>query len=289
MSIVTVDAVLCSRCGICVENCPETVLIQRQGAVPEVRHPGFCIRCGQCAGICPKGAIKASDYPPGTVNPLDRKMIPTFEQTRELMRARRSVRAFQNKPVEREALEKILSAAILAPSAENAQSTQFVVVQDQAVMDKILHITAECIEKAVKRYDDPVQRAQWRAKSPDEFSGVERDMFDYKLVVRAYHEGVDLILHRAPALILFHADRSIECAEINCNLAHENATLAAVALGLGSYYGCFVTGACAFDSRVPPLLSLPENHQVYAAMVLGYPKFAFNNWLDRRPPVVAWV
>ena len=53
----------------------------------------------------------------------------------ELMQAiqdRRSVRAYQPRPVEREKIERVLEAARLAPSARNRQAWSFYVVQDAA-------------------------------------------------------------------------------------------------------------------------------------------------------------
>ena len=49
----------------------------------------------------------------------------------EAIKKRRSVRAYQNKPVPEEKLKRILEAARLAPSARNSQSHKFIVVKDQ--------------------------------------------------------------------------------------------------------------------------------------------------------------
>lgn len=49
--------------------------------------------------------------------------------------ARRSVRAYQDKPVSRELLEQLLQAAMAAPSACNAQPWEFLVVDDGQEMD----------------------------------------------------------------------------------------------------------------------------------------------------------
>ncbi len=50
----------------------------------------------------------------------------------EAIRTRRSIRAYENRPVPAEALEKVLEAARIAPSAANRQEHKFVVVQDEA-------------------------------------------------------------------------------------------------------------------------------------------------------------
>jgi len=55
----------------------------------------------------------------------------------EAIAVRKSVRAFLDKPVGEESLEKILDAARGAPSARNAQEWRFVVVRDRAVRERI--------------------------------------------------------------------------------------------------------------------------------------------------------
>jgi nitroreductase len=48
----------------------------------------------------------------------------------EAVQERRSIRAYQDKPVEREKLEKILEAGRLAPSARNVEPWHFIAVTD---------------------------------------------------------------------------------------------------------------------------------------------------------------
>ncbi|MCK4964101.1 MAG: nitroreductase family protein, partial [Dehalococcoidia bacterium] len=45
----------------------------------------------------------------------------------EAMKGRRSVRAFLDRPIERDLLERLLEGAIWAPSGGNAQTWRFVV------------------------------------------------------------------------------------------------------------------------------------------------------------------
>ena len=56
----------------------------------------------------------------------------------EAIRKRKSVRAYESKPVEGEKLEKILEAARLAPSARNLQEWRFVVVKDPETRKKLM-------------------------------------------------------------------------------------------------------------------------------------------------------
>jgi len=49
----------------------------------------------------------------------------------EIIKTRRSVRAYREKPIDPEVLNRILEAGRFAPSAENAQEYRFVVVADE--------------------------------------------------------------------------------------------------------------------------------------------------------------
>lgn len=55
----------------------------------------------------------------------------------ELMKKRCSVRKFQDRPIEREAMLKVLEAGRVAPSACNLQPWHFIVVQDQQLKNQL--------------------------------------------------------------------------------------------------------------------------------------------------------
>lgn len=56
----------------------------------------------------------------------------------EAIKLRKSVRAFEDKPVEQDKLDRILEAARLAPSASNRQEWRFVVVTDREKRAKLV-------------------------------------------------------------------------------------------------------------------------------------------------------
>jgi nitroreductase len=55
----------------------------------------------------------------------------------EAVKTRRSIRAFQKKPVEEEKIRRIIEVISLAPSAGNLQAYEFVVVKDPMLKDKL--------------------------------------------------------------------------------------------------------------------------------------------------------
>lgn len=54
---------------------------------------------------------------------------------------RRSVRAYEEKPVEPAKIEQLLRAAMQAPSAANQQPWKFITVQDRALLDKLSDVS----------------------------------------------------------------------------------------------------------------------------------------------------
>lgn len=50
---------------------------------------------------------------------------------------RRSIRKFEDKPVEKEKIEQLLRAAMQAPSAANQQPWEFIVVEDKEALNKL--------------------------------------------------------------------------------------------------------------------------------------------------------
>jgi len=56
----------------------------------------------------------------------------------EAIKTRRSVRAYRDKPVPEDVLNRILEAARLAPSAANRQQWKFIVVQEPELREKLI-------------------------------------------------------------------------------------------------------------------------------------------------------
>jgi len=140
----------------------------------------------------------------------------------DAIKARRSVRAYQNKPVEEELLQKLLDAARLAPSANNRQDWKFVVVKDATVREKM--IEACCNQKFV-------------GQAPVVIVACTTD--DKRIMRSGY-----------------------QCCAVDVTIAVDHMTLAAAALGLGTcWIGAFerdkVAKVLGLPSSVQPVHVLP--------------------------------
>jgi len=56
-----------------------------------------------------------------------------------LLLERKSIRNFTDKPIEKELIDKMLKAAMQAPSAHNQQPWEFIVVDDRELLDELSH------------------------------------------------------------------------------------------------------------------------------------------------------
>ena len=282
MSRIRINAEVCKKCGTCVLSCPAAVFVKaNKDSIPEVAYEEFCVACGHCVAVCPNGTMTREDFPDGTINPINQDILPSAEQVLEIIRVRRSIRAFRDTPVEKERIERIIDGARFAPSAHNEQNIEFVVVQDKDVLNKITALTTGFLDSMIKRLSNPTAR--------DEATSALHMMSTFERVVKAVASGEDRILRYAPVLLVFHADKKGTFPDVNANLALQNASLIAQGLGLGAFYAGFVVAACKWDNSIARLIYIPDNHQIYAAMAIGYPKFKYKNWIERKAPKVKWM
>jgi nitroreductase len=57
----------------------------------------------------------------------------------ELLKTRRSIRKYENRPVEKEKIENLLKAALLAPSSRSIRPWEFIAVTDKELIEKLSH------------------------------------------------------------------------------------------------------------------------------------------------------
>lgn len=290
MSKITINPDSCKKCGTCVLSCPETIFVQKEkDSIPEFTHEELCFSCGHCVAVCPQGAITHMDFPQGSIKAVNQEILPSLEQIFEMVRTRRSIRAFKDKPVEKELIEKIIDGARFAPSGHNVQSTEFVVVQNKDMLNKIVELTASYFAKTAKQFRNPIIRMLLLMVARNEVEGALHLLPDFDRVVNEVQNRKDTVLFNAPTLLVFHADKSIDKSDVNASLALHNASLVIQGLGIGSFYAGYLVSACKRDNSIPNLLSIPNSHKIYGALAFGYPKFKYKNWMERRPPKIKWV
>ncbi len=76
---------------------------------------------------------------------------------------------------------------------------------------------------------------------------------------------------------------------INVQLAIQNAALMAHAQGLGCFYTGYLLSASARSKAIVQLVGIPDHHKIYGGLAVGYPKYVFRNWIERKHLMINWI
>ena len=272
MSVFAIDSDKCDSCGMCSAECPAgIILIKEPGALPYKAKGGelMCINCGHCVAVCPTGALHHERMEPEECVPISRKLLPSGAHVEHLMKSRRSIRVYKEKPVPRETLAKLIDIARYAPSGGNIQPVRWLVIDDREEVKRLGGLVMDGMRSMIK-----------------ETPGLD-DVSYLGLIVSAWDLGIDVIMRGAPHLIIVHARTYMGLSQVDCIIALTHLELAAYSMGLGACWnGLFQM--TANHPTVKEALQLPEGHQVYGAMLVGYPKYKYSRIPVRPEPKVVW-
>jgi nitroreductase/NAD-dependent dihydropyrimidine dehydrogenase PreA subunit len=278
MAKIRLDEEKCQSCGDCSLACP-TIFLSAGGKI-RVADEEYCTFCGHCLALCPADAISIEEMNPDEFPdlPEDLKVSPEILAT--FLRSRRSCRAFADKPVPREALEKLIDIARYAPTGHNSQNFQFVVIQDRQRIRTLAERTAIFYGNLYKLLSAPgVNLPPW----------LQDHMRGIRLNWEYYQAGKDRIFRDAPALIVIHSLSENASSAQNCHLAMAHIILQAEAMGLGTcIIGYFITAA-ERDPSIVKELEIPKENKIFACCTVGYPMLKFRKLVQRKPPAVRWL
>jgi nitroreductase len=191
--------------------------------------------------------------------------LPKVEMTIfETILARRSVRRYKARKVDRTSISILLEAAVHAPTAIHQEPWAFVIIQDKALL------------RSLSDQAKPLFVAEAQEKGL-EHAGHSFDIFSYP----------DFnIFYDANTLVLICGKITSPSFEADCWLAAENLMLAACAMGLGT---------CVIGSALPALnmadtkikLNIPEKFSVVAPIVVGYPDDEITAGTRKNPVILA--
>lgn len=271
----------CIGCGRCVRVCPSMVFSQAEGdGRPNVAAPQNCIGCGHCVAACPTASVEHSLFPKERVHPVDRASLPTPDQLMMLIKARRSNRDLSRKAVPREYIDKILEAAHRAPTASNLQQVGFTVLTNPAHLRYAIEYTLHYCRRMLRLLDMPLLGPVLRRMVP----GGDRYRGTFRRLIEEYEQrGHDRILRGGTALILIHTPRSSRFGSTDCQLAYQNGSLMAEALGVSQIYTGFLCTAIHADKKNRLAQAFGIDGTIHAGMALGIPTAPFPNYIDKKP------
>jgi ferredoxin len=158
MGLIRVDESKCKKDGVCVRDClPAVIRLSGDTGFPEMVPGGenACLLCGHCVTVCPEGALSHEGIPIELTSPIAENLVIDEAQAVQFLRSRRSVRLFQDKPVERERVRRLIEVARYAPTAGNSQTVEWLVHTDRSKISEIAAL-AEGWAREVVRNDPSV-------------------------------------------------------------------------------------------------------------------------------------
>jgi nitroreductase len=210
----------------------------------------------------------------------------------EAVRARRSTRAFLDRPVGRETVAGILALAARAPSGGNLQPWRVDVLAG-APLDELKRLAREAFAAAplgegmeLKVYPAPLGepwRSRRHASGEALYSALGIPREDRPKRLAQFARNFDAF--GAPVLLLFSIDRIFDRPQwAHLGMFMQNVMLLAAERGLAT---CPQEAWAAVHRTVPAFLDLPEDRIFYCGIALGFADEAdpVNACVTEREPV----
>lgn len=272
MNLLEVNQRSCNQDGICAAVCPVGIIKLETGGFPTPvsNAEELCIRCGHCVAACPTGSLSHREMPVEQCPPVRKELRLSPEHCEHFLRSRRSIRVYKEEPVPRDEITRLIEMARYAPSGHNSQCAEWLVADNRDDLRHLAGIVTDWM--------------RWMIGSMPEVA----QAWHLDVTVKRWEEGHDVILRGAPALIVAHAAEDSLVAPSTCTIALAYLELAATGMGLGCCWAGYFNAAA---STFPPLkeaLGLPEGHQSFGSMMVGYPKFSYHRLPLRNPPPISW-
>jgi len=288
MSWVEIDEGLCDACGICALRC-ERVFTDTAGEITTDANEETCILCGHCVSLCPTDAITHKKLNMDVFSPMEQKSELNTREFVSFLKGRRSHRHFLDKQIEKKDLETIIEAGRWAPTGSNVQNVEIIVYQDPAKIEKISNLIIDYFHWVNEKVQRKLNRLEAEGKqNTEDYQFTKRTMGIGDRMSESKAAGRDPILYKAPVLMVFHSISPTSAPKDNAVLVAHTMALTARTLGIESCYIGLVEVAANYFAPLKEELKLPANHEIFNAMILGYPELEFLKTVDRKPIQTRW-
>jgi nitroreductase/NAD-dependent dihydropyrimidine dehydrogenase PreA subunit len=270
MSLLRFNYELCNKCGYCAADCVSRTIQKDENDLPYESAQNYCIRCGHCEAICPEGAISVNS--PELAGPVFKSEINNFDGPRMMnyMQMRRSIRSYENKPVDKVIIEQIMDSARFAPSAGNGQPVKWMVIHDKNEMFKLNEMLINRMKQMIKN---------------QETISIN---YNFQMITDAWDKGVDIIFRTAPHLAFTYTKQKNYMSLIDSTIALSYFEMALPAFGLGgTWAGFFYVVSQSFPDLVK-LLDLPEDNTITGGIMFGHPLYEYQRPPKRNIQSVLW-
>ena len=273
MEPIQVDHEKCKRDGICAAVCPLKIIDfsdKEKVPVPTPQAAELCIDCGHCVAACPHGALSQRIMKPEDCEPVPAGWGLEPEQVKALMRARRSIRTYKDKQVDREILTELIDMVRYAPSGHNFQPVKWLIVYDTDEVNRMAGIVIDWMRSLVSE-NSPLA-----------------ELMHMDQILSDWDRGINRVSRGAPHLIVAHAPPRNGIIPPTGIIAPAFLELAAPSFGLGTcWFGYFMFAATTWAPLIQAL-NLPEEHVCAGVMMVGYPKYKYHRIPLRNEADITW-
>ena len=300
MKIIEIDLKKCIRCEECIKECPSQLFYKKDSddsSGPKIifqDENNGCIKCGHCLSICPRDAIigEGIEEEGGLwkfEEVKDPSKILDLNGIMKLIRARRSIRRFQNKEIPKDQIELILEAMRYAPSASNQQSWHYIIVNDP---EKIKHFGNQVMKLFYLLRK--LLKMKWFLKLF--VSGYQKEMLiDPKTelyitkMIKDFENGIDGIFYNAPCIIVLDSPKYGGMAGNDAGIALTHGMFAAQSQGIGTCWIGFAQEAIKRNKKLKKWLGIPKGRKCYGVIICGYPAMKFLKSPTRKKLHIKWL
>lgn len=287
-----IDLTTCKSCKSCIAVCPVNLLDINDKKevffIPE--RESICLKCGQCMAVCSTDSVHIEGYsydknfyklPENPVN------MTAFNQ---LLAHRRTIRNYKDKEVTKEVIEDLLETLSYAPYGASPQKVEITVVNNRAFIEKQLPIIEKFLDDIIKWVDSPiVSRIIKKKKGIETFNTLKNHLYPMSKLGNYKLKYGDRISRDAPALMIFHADKSSEEHTNNALIYSTYVMLALTARGLGGGMNGIIPAAINKVAQLKKNFGIPEEHEAINSIIFGYPKYHYKKAIKREPKIVHWI
>lgn len=251
---IQIDLNKCIGCGACVKDCTSKNIsvIDKKARI----HSQNCLKCGHCVAVCPKAAVSMTGFDEPPIEFAAHPLVNP-QQLLEALRARRSIRQFTEQPVPADTLKKVIEAGRWTPTAKNAPSISYLVLQDKMAQAEALAVRFFRVLLPMAKLVYPAARGM---KVDDAF----------------FFKGAPLVIS------------IVSKDKVSASLAASNMALMAEGCGLGVLYSGFFSMAANMSLSLRKALSLKRGTKVVTTLVLGYPAVTYYRNAQKRAASISW-
>jgi len=242
-----------------------------------------CMACGQCMAICPTKAIQIHGREMSADDLIDfsgLKEKASYENLKNLMIGRRSIRDYKDKEIPMEFIEKIIDAAVTAPISLPPSDVHHLISQGK---DKVREFSFDIIDyfSQVKWLFSNQLIWLWRLFGKESYQLMKSFVQPLlKFFPETKAKGENYLLYDAPLALYFTASPYSDPADPYIPATY--AMLAAESLGLGSCMIGSIHPMIMYGAKKLKLKwNIPPKSPAGIIVIFGYPKFKFQSGIKR--------